>query len=131
MLSVLALTRLEQTVYSHLNSFCDVEIRGHRELSLEFSPCPGVAIDVLPFDYPFGRPARFAFLDRAGTFRVVEASSGEKGPFKLLASGPLAATSRSRSPCSMKGSPWVRSHSPTGRNRPVQPCRRRRAGACR
>ncbi len=88
-LSVLALTRLEQPVYSHLNSYCDVEIRGHHELSLEFSPCPGVAVEVLPFDYPFGRPSRFAFLDRGGTFRVVEASSGEKGPFKLLASGPL------------------------------------------
>jgi hypothetical protein len=88
-LSVLALSRLGRPVYSHLNSYCDVEIRGHRELSLEFSPCPDVAIDVLPFDYPFGRPARFAFLDRTGTFRVVEASNGEKGPFKLLASGPL------------------------------------------
>jgi hypothetical protein len=88
-LSVLALTRLDQAVYSHLNSFCDVEIRGHRQLSLEFSPCPGVGIDVRSFDYPVGRPARFAFLDRAGIFRVVEASSGEKGPFKPLASGRL------------------------------------------
>jgi hypothetical protein len=88
-LSVMALTRLDQAVYSHLNSFCDVEIRGHRRLSLEFSPCPGVAIDVQPFDYPIGRPARFAFLDRTGTFRVVEASSGEKGPFRPLASGRL------------------------------------------
>jgi len=40
-------------------------------------------------DYPFGRPLRFAFLDASGRFRVVEATSGEKGPFRELASGPL------------------------------------------
>jgi hypothetical protein len=84
-----AVTRLERLVYSHLNSFCDVEIRGHHRLSLEFSPCPGVPIDVHRFDYPIGRPARFAFLEEDETFRVVEASSGEKGPFHTLASGRL------------------------------------------
>jgi hypothetical protein len=36
-----------------------------------------------------GRPAGFAFLDRDGSFRVVEATSGEKGPFRTLASGRL------------------------------------------
>src|SRR5262249_15178296 len=39
--------------------------------------------------YPFGRPARFAFVEADRTFRVVEASSGEKGPFRTLARGPL------------------------------------------
>jgi hypothetical protein len=87
--SLEAVTRLERPVYSHLNSFCDVEVRGHRQLSLEFSPCPGVPVEVRPFDYPVGRPARFAFLDRDGFFRVVEATSGEKGPFHTLASGRL------------------------------------------
>lgn len=87
--AVEAVSRLERPVYSHLNSFCDVEIRGHRQLSLEFSACPGVPIEVRRFDYPIGRPARFAFLDKDETFRVVEASSGEKGPFHTLASGRL------------------------------------------
>ena len=87
--SLEAVTRLEQPVYSHLNSFCDVEVRGHGQLSLEFSPCPGVPVEVRPFDYPVGRPARFAFLEADGTFRVVEATSGEKGPFHTLASGRL------------------------------------------
>jgi hypothetical protein len=54
-----------------------------------FSPCPDKPIDVLPTDYPAGRPARFAYLDAAGIFHVVEASSGEKGPFHELASGKL------------------------------------------
>jgi hypothetical protein len=88
-LSVMTVTQLDHPVYSHLNSFCDFEIRGHRRLSLEFSPCPGIPIEVRRFDYPIGRPARFAYLDRQGAFRVVEASSGEKGPYRALVSGAL------------------------------------------
>ena len=84
-----AATRLERPVASHLNSFCDVEVRGHRRLFLEFSPCPGARIEVRPVDYPFGRPARFAFVEADRTFRVVEASSSEKGPFHTLARGRL------------------------------------------
>jgi hypothetical protein len=86
-----ATSHLSQAFYSHLNSFCDIEVRGHHSLSLEFSPCPGVAIEVRPFDYPFGRPSRFAFVEHDRTFRVVEAASGEKGPFRTLARGKLAA----------------------------------------
>jgi hypothetical protein len=40
---------------------------------------------------PIGRPARFAFVQRDRTFRVVEASTGEKGPFHTLARGYFAA----------------------------------------
>jgi hypothetical protein len=82
-------TKLMSTTYSHLNSYCDFDVRGHRRLSLEFSPCPGELIEVRRFDYPFGRPARFAFVEEDRTFRVVEASSGEKGPFRTLARGRL------------------------------------------
>jgi hypothetical protein len=85
-----AYARLEQPVYSHLNSWCAFTVEGHRELSLEFSPCPGVPIPILPSDYPFGRPARLAYVDAVGTFRVVEAHDAEKGPFRELASGTLA-----------------------------------------
>ncbi len=88
-IAIEATSRLDRLIYSHLNSFCDFEVRGHRRLSLDFSPCPGVAIEVRPFDYPFGRPARFAFLDARQMFRIVEATSGEKGPFRTLAEGPL------------------------------------------
>ncbi len=84
-----AASHLDQVVYSHLNAFCDVEVRGHRRLALEFSPCPGTLIEVRPFDYPVGRPARFAFVLSDRTFCVVEASSGEKGPFRTLARGRL------------------------------------------
>jgi len=88
-ITIEATSRLDRLIYSHLNSFCDFEIRGHGRLALVFSPCPGVAIEVRPFDYPFGRPARFAFLDGNAMFRVVEATSGEKGPFRTLAQGRL------------------------------------------
>jgi hypothetical protein len=44
---------------------------------------------VFPFDYPVGRPARFAYLNAQQQFSVVEARSGEKGPFQPLAAGPL------------------------------------------
>ena len=84
-------SRLDRPVYSHLNAFCDVEVRGHRRLALEFSPCPGTLIDVRhrDLDYPTGRPARFAFVSADRTFRVVEAASEEKGPFRTLARGRL------------------------------------------
>ncbi len=88
-----AATRLDRPVYSHLNGFCDLEVRGHRRLALEFSPCPATRIEVLHYDYPFGRPARFAYVDDARRFRVVEASSGEKGPFRILAEGRLEQSS--------------------------------------
>jgi hypothetical protein len=86
-----AASRLDRPVYSHLNAFCDVEVRGHHRLALEFSPCPGILVDVRhpDLDYPSGRPSRFAFVSADRTFRVVEATSAEKGPFRTLARGRL------------------------------------------
>ena len=88
-LSIEAFARLDQPVYSHLNTFCEIGIAGHKRLALSFSPCPDARIDVLPSDYPVGRPRRLAYVDADGRFRVVEATSGEKGPFHELAAGPL------------------------------------------
>jgi len=84
-----AFTELQQPVFSHLNSFCETTINGHRGLALSFSPCPDARIDVLPADYPSGRPARHVYLAEDNSFHVVEARSGEKGPFRPLASGCL------------------------------------------
>ncbi|MEM9660540.1 MAG: hypothetical protein AAF961_19415, partial [Planctomycetota bacterium] len=80
---------LPRTTYSHLNSFCTFDVSGYERLSLRFSPCPDQAIEPLPADYPVGRPARFAYVDDSGRFSIVEASSGEKGPFRSLAAGRL------------------------------------------
>ncbi len=85
-----ALSILPAPVFSHLNSFTELTINGHRKLSLLFSPAPNVPIDVHYSEYPAGQPERIAYLDASGIFHVVEASSGEKGPFRELAGGPLA-----------------------------------------
>lgn len=84
-----AFTPVSAATYSHLNTFCELEISGHDSLAIAFSPAAGSIIDVLPADYPFGRPARFAYLSETGVFRVCEAASGEKGPFRELAAAPL------------------------------------------
>jgi hypothetical protein len=83
-------TRLSSAVYSHLNTFCELTLTGHRRLFITFSPCPDERIEVTPGDYPIGRPHRCAYLDAGGIFRVVQARSAEKGPFAELARGPLA-----------------------------------------
>ncbi|MHC5057183.1 MAG: hypothetical protein ACYTKD_21100 [Planctomycetota bacterium] len=83
-------TALPGPVFSHLNSACQLAVGGAERPFLSFSPCPAQRIEVLPSDYPVGRPARIAYLGADGAFRVFEASSGEKGPFRELASGELA-----------------------------------------
>lgn len=82
-------SQLSQPVWSHLNSFAELYFRGSRDTSIIFSPCPNTPIEVVESDYPVGRPTRFAYLDEKGIFRVAEARSAEKGPFRELASGPL------------------------------------------
>lgn len=84
-----AFTPLDRATYSHLNTFAEISVAGHKKLAIAFSACPETKIDVTSFDYPFGRPATFACLDGDGIFRVLRASNSEKGPFTELASGPL------------------------------------------
>jgi hypothetical protein len=84
-----ASTRLPRPVFSHLNSYCDVEVTGHRRLALSFSPCADRSVEVRPADYPVGRPLRLAYRDAHDGFHVVEATTGEKGPFRELARGRL------------------------------------------
>lgn len=88
-----ATTTLEQPVFSHLNAFTRVVVQAREPapLSIVCSPCPGTAVEVGFADYPVGRPMRLAYLDADGVFHVVEARSGEKGPFRELARGPLRA----------------------------------------
>lgn len=83
---------LPEPVYSHLNHAWAAGIRGPRgRWWVRFGE--GERQEVLPHDYPVGRPARFAVLRRRGLLEVVEASSAEKGPFRTLAAcefeGPL------------------------------------------
>lgn len=84
-----SVSRLPAPVFSHLNSFSRFSIAGGENLAIEFSPCPGKRIDIVYGDYPVGLPARSAYLDASGMFRIVQARNAEKGPFTELASGPL------------------------------------------
>jgi hypothetical protein len=88
-LEVDAETILNRSVYSHLNSYTALTVGGHTRLTIEFSAIPGRQFEALPFDYPEGRPIQFGYLDSSGSFRVVKARTGEKGPFEVLGSGKL------------------------------------------
>jgi hypothetical protein len=80
---------LPHPIFSHLNTFCDIFVSGSRHLSISFSPCPEAIVAVRPAEYPTGRPLRLAYLDAQGAFHVVEAASGDKGPFRELGRGKL------------------------------------------
>jgi hypothetical protein len=86
---ITTVSSLPHTVWSHLNTFTELTIVGHRRLSVAFSPCPEAPVEFKPMEYPAGAPARFAYLSADGMFHVVEARSAEKGPFRELASGRL------------------------------------------
>ena len=87
-----AVTMLPSPVYSHLNSYCTLEVTGHRRLFLSFAAVPGLRIEVTHAEYPVGRPARFAFVDADEILHVVQAESGEKGPFTELGRGRVGGT---------------------------------------
>ena len=87
-----AMSQIPNTVWSHLNTFAELRMTGGSQLEIVFSPCADKVIEIRLADYPRGRPARFAYVDEAGSFRVMEATSAEKGPFRELASGTLGKT---------------------------------------
>ncbi len=88
-LHVDARTVVPTAVYAHLDAFTAIQIRGHHHLFIAFSPIPNQKIEVTYAEYPTGRPSRFAYL-ADGELHVVEATSGEKGPFHELARGPIS-----------------------------------------
>lgn len=87
---VLASTPVEAATYTHLNTYARATVTTLRKPTIRFSPCPEARIEVKQADYPTGAPARFACLDANGSFQVLEAATGEKGPYTVLARGPLA-----------------------------------------
>lgn len=105
-----AFSKLTGPVYSHLNTFCALTIDAVGRMELEFSPCGSERIAPQYADYPVGRPARFAYCDAARTFHVVEAMSGEKGPFKELVSGQLAKHERLSITVVVDGKPTAKLH---------------------
>ncbi len=84
-----AYAQLPRPVFAHLDTFTDLELTAHGESAVSLSPCGDQVIEVNPSDYPEGRPIRFGALFPDGRFRVLEATTGEKGPFEELCGGPL------------------------------------------
>ncbi len=78
-------TQLAADVYTSDNTYAELTLRGHKRLSLRFSPMPSLRVDVPAFS----EPARFGYLDAAGLFHVAEARRLDKGPFVELGAGKL------------------------------------------
>jgi hypothetical protein len=107
-LEMLATSTLPNAVFSHLNTYTEISIAGHKKLSLVFSPAPTTPIDVTYAEYPVGKPRRCAYLGSDGVFRIVEASSGEKGPYHELANGALKPSDRLTITLLDEGTPFAR-----------------------
>lgn len=90
-LQVEARVRLREPIYTHLATWAEVVFdAGGQPAHVRFDVCGDRPIEVRVSDYPEGRPVRFAYVDADHRLRVVEASSGEKGPFEMLCEGPVA-----------------------------------------
>lgn len=112
-LDIDAFTLLKNSVFSHLNTYLRVELEGQPGLKLEFSAVPGKPVEILPSEYPTGLPERAAYVTGDNTLHVVEASTGEKGPFTPLlegkVEGPFVVTLHDEKgpACSLEVSDWV------------------------
>lgn len=91
-LDIESIAELHEPIYSHLNTFTALTLTSIRSPKIGFSCIPEARFDITHGGYPFGKPHRFAYLGGDGMFRVVEASSAEKGPFRTLAQGALSRT---------------------------------------
>lgn len=89
LLSFTAYSVLDRPVFAHLSSFTTIQLEGGSALALSFDGPDGTVTSIQPADYPGGRPIRFAYLEDEGVLRVVEASDGEKGPYRELARSRL------------------------------------------
>lgn len=81
-----ARSRLSQPVYSHVNAFAELAVQGHHKLSVAFSPVPSTRVPVPSAT----EPARFAWVDDAGTFHLTQANERQRGPFTEVAAGKLS-----------------------------------------
>jgi len=78
---------LTAPVFAHLDRYAMIRVWRAKRLRVRIAPGTP-AVDVLPSDYPSGRPARF--LAWSGEqLTAWEATSAEKGPFHALAQAPL------------------------------------------
>lgn len=84
-INLVASTQLAREVYSHASTFTELTLRGHKQLFVELSPIPKRRFEVRAFS----DPSRFAYVDAAGMFHVVEGRGVGKGPYTDVATGKL------------------------------------------
>lgn len=80
-----ARSRLGKALFAHADSYAELVISGHKQLTVAFSPAPQQRVEPAP---P-AAPLRFAYLDANDTFHVAQASERQRGPFTELAAGRL------------------------------------------
>ncbi len=78
-------SRLPHAIYSHGNTWAELAVQGHQKLTVSFSPVPDRRIEVPSVT----APARFAYVDAADTFHIVQAQERQRGPFTEIAAGRL------------------------------------------
>ena len=80
-----ASSRIEQPIFSHLNTYAEIAVSGHTKLTVSFSPVPDKRVEL-------AAPAaaeRFAYVDANDTFHIMQAATRQRGPFTEIASGHL------------------------------------------
>ena len=78
-------SRISRPIFSHDNSFAELTVQGHHQLSVAFSPVPDKHIEAAPAT----APARFAYLDASGIFHLAKADQQKRGPYTELGAGRL------------------------------------------
>src|SRR5258706_6500001 len=69
--------------------FEELTIMGDRKSMDSLCPCAAERVEFKPLSTRGEASSRAAYLDRDGTFRVVQARTAEKGPFTTLAEGKM------------------------------------------
>ncbi len=85
--SVEATTLVPHAVATHVSRYAELLLVGAAQPRLRFDAL-GRTFDFLPYDFPQGLPAHFAFV-RGKELVVARGASAEKGPFTTLTRGPL------------------------------------------
>jgi hypothetical protein len=80
-----ARSRLPEPIFSHVNTFAELTLQGHQKLTVSFSPLPQKRFELAP---P-AAPGRFAYLDEAGVFHVMQSAQRLQGPYTELGSGRM------------------------------------------
>lgn len=84
-----AWSRLNEPVYSHLNHYCKLTVRGSPDLSIAYSPCPNVRLAMPWHSLPYWMDHSFACVYPNGRFAILTGRRYEKGPYDVICEAKL------------------------------------------